>query len=79
MQINNTKCEEGSHLGSESRHLMFENPATELDIVEIEKKLTYQLPNDFRNILLTVSSYCEFKWFCLTTFGGAYTTTNFLW
>ena len=52
-----------SQLGRDSRHLIFENPATELDIVEIEKKLTYQLPNDFRNILLTVSSHCEFKWF----------------
>lgn len=52
-----------SQLGGDSRQLIFENPASELDIVEIERKLTYQLPNDFRNILLTVSSHCEFKWF----------------
>jgi cell wall assembly regulator SMI1 len=50
-------------LGGDSRQLIFENPANETDILEIEKKLSYKLPNDFRNILLTVSSHCEFKWF----------------
>jgi len=50
-------------LGGDSRQLIFTNPATESDIVEIENKLTYKLPNEFRNVLLTVSSHCEFKWF----------------
>jgi len=50
-------------LGGDCRQLIFEKPATEYDILDVEKKLTYQLPTDFRNILLTVSSHCEFRWF----------------
>jgi hypothetical protein len=41
-------------LGGDSRQLIFENPANETDILGIENKLTYRLPDDFRNILLTV-------------------------
>lgn len=25
--------------------------------------MTFQIPDDFKNVLLTVSSHCEFKWF----------------
>ena len=50
-------------LGGDSRQLVFEKPATNLDITDIENKLTYQMPSDFTNILLTLSSHCEFKWF----------------
>ncbi|MEX6690165.1 SMI1/KNR4 family protein [Danxiaibacter flavus] len=50
-------------LGGNSRQLIFEKPATELDISDIENKLTYKIPIDFRNVLLTVSSHCEFIWF----------------
>lgn len=50
-------------LGGDSRQLIFEDPASESEIASIEKKLTYPIPTDFKNILLTVSSHCEFRWF----------------
>lgn len=50
-------------LGGNCRDLIFEKPATISDITDIEKSLTYQIPDDFKNVLLTVSSHCEFKWF----------------
>lgn len=50
-------------LGGDSRQLIFERPASESAIRQIEKKLNFSLPADFRNILLTVSANCEFKWF----------------
>ena len=50
-------------LGGDSRQLIFERPATESEVSDIESKLTYPLPAEFRNILLTASSHCEFKWF----------------
>jgi cell wall assembly regulator SMI1 len=50
-------------LGGDSRQLIFENPATEQDITNIENKLAYRIPSDFKNILLTVSSHCDFRWF----------------
>lgn len=50
-------------LGGDCRDFIFEKPATVIDITDIEKSLTYQLPDDFRNVLLKVSSHCEFKWF----------------
>lgn len=50
-------------LGGDSRQLIFESPAVETDILEIENKLAYRLPTDFRNVLLAVSSRCEFRWF----------------
>ncbi|MBO9701772.1 MAG: hypothetical protein J7604_16315 [Sporocytophaga sp.] len=43
--------------------LICEKPATVSDVKDNEKSLTYQLPADSRNTLLTVSSHCEFKWF----------------
>jgi hypothetical protein len=50
-------------LGGNCRDLIFEKPATNSDITDIEKSLTFQIPDDFKNVLLTVSSHCEFKWF----------------
>lgn len=50
-------------LGGDCRELIFDNPAAESAIEDIESKLAYRLPTDFRNTLLTVSSHCEFKWF----------------
>jgi hypothetical protein len=52
-----------AHLGGNSKQLVFESPATESDLVDIELNLMYEIPSDFRNILLTVSSHLEFKWF----------------
>jgi len=51
------------HLGGDCRDLIFEKPASELDLVDIENELTYKLPSDFRNVLKNISSHCEFKWF----------------
>ncbi len=50
-------------LGGDSRKLIFEKPSTQLEIANIETQLKYELPEDFRNVLLTVSSHLEFKWF----------------
>ena len=51
------------HLGGDCRDLIFEKPASELELVDIENKLSYKLPSDFRNVLKNISSHCEFKWF----------------
>lgn len=50
-------------LGGEARPLIFEEPAQYDDIYDIEQQLPYKIPDDFKNILLTVSSRCEFSWF----------------
>lgn len=50
-------------LGGDARTLIFEGPALFDDVHEIEQQLSYPIPDDFKNILLTVSSHCEFKWF----------------
>ncbi|MCB0540373.1 MAG: SMI1/KNR4 family protein [Bacteroidetes bacterium] len=51
------------NLGGESRELIFENPASEEQLLKIEKELNYKIPNEFRNVLLNVSAHLEFKWF----------------
>jgi cell wall assembly regulator SMI1 len=50
-------------IGGDSRQLIFEKPATLKEIEEIESKLTYKIPSDFKDNLLNLSSHCEFKWF----------------
>lgn len=50
-------------LGIETRELVFESPATEEELLTIEEKLGYKIPEDFRNTCLTVSKHCEFRWF----------------
>ena len=50
-------------LGGESHKLIFEDPATETDLEGIERRLNQKIPEDFRTILLTVSSHCELSWF----------------
>lgn len=50
-------------IGGDCRPLVFENPATENELIAIESQLGYKIPDEFRNILLTVSSHLEFKWF----------------
>ena len=37
-------------------------PAKEEEILEVEKKLGYRIPEDFRDILLNYSSYFEYYW-----------------
>lgn len=55
-------------LGGDARELVFENPVTEQDVNVIEDKLGYVIPGEFRNVLLSVSSHCEFKWFLPDSF-----------
>ena len=50
-------------LGGDARPLIYEAPASYDDVYEIEQRLNYKIPDDFRNALLTLSSHCEFKWF----------------
>jgi cell wall assembly regulator SMI1 len=50
-------------LGGNTKELIFENPASELAVLSIEKELTYKLPADFRQVLLVTSAHCEFNWF----------------
>jgi cell wall assembly regulator SMI1 len=52
-----------TRLGGDSRQLIFERPALAEEVDNVEKMLKYQLPDDFRDVLLMVSSHCEFKWF----------------
>jgi hypothetical protein len=52
-----------SGLGGDSRQLVFEPPATGDEIANIEKRLNYKIPSDFRTIVQTLSRHCEFKWF----------------
>ncbi|RRD95218.1 SMI1/KNR4 family protein [Clostridiales bacterium COT073_COT-073] len=49
-------------LGGYTRELRIKEPATEAEVVEIEKQLGYSIPEDFRKILLEVSSHLEFFW-----------------
>lgn len=50
-------------LGGDARPLVFEAPTSFDDVYEIEQQLNYKIPDDFKNVLLTLSSHCEFKWF----------------
>lgn len=52
-----------ARVGGKSRKLVFERPANFKEIDEVENALGYELPNDFKHILLTISSHCEFRWF----------------
>ncbi len=51
-------------IGGKVGKLRLSPPATEKEIVRVEKKIGCRLPEDFRNILLTVGRACEFFW-CL--------------
>ena len=57
-----------NNLGGENRELVFKNPASESELILIEKDLGFKIPNDFRNILLNESSHLEFKWFLADDF-----------
>jgi cell wall assembly regulator SMI1 len=50
-------------LGGESRDLIFDQPATEAQLFEIEDQLGYKIPADFKSVLLNLSSHCDFRWF----------------
>ncbi len=49
--------------GGDARPLIFESPAQYDDVYDIEQQLNYMIPAEFKNVLLTLCSHCEFKWF----------------
>jgi hypothetical protein len=50
-------------LGGNTKPLVFTSVASEAEVLDIEQKLGFRLPAEFRDTLLTVSSHCEFRWF----------------
>jgi hypothetical protein len=50
-------------IGGNTKPLVFTSVASEAEVLDIEQKLGFRLPAEFRDILLTVSSHCEFRWF----------------
>ena len=50
------------NIGGHCRETIIEAPAKEEEILEVEKKLGYSLPEDFRDILLNYSSHFEYYW-----------------
>ena len=49
-------------MGAECEPLIFEPPATENEVAEVERELGFKLPIEFRNVLLTISKECRFRW-----------------
>jgi hypothetical protein len=49
--------------GFDVRRLVFEPPATEEQVVLLERALGLRLPPSFRRVLLNISSHVEFRWF----------------
>lgn len=49
-------------LGGTTSKIVCKEVATEKEILNLEKELGYKLPDDFRWLLLNVSSYLEFFW-----------------
>ena len=45
------------------RPLVLEPPATRRQIADVESALAMELPSAFREVLLTLSSHTEFRWF----------------
>ncbi|MCA0757319.1 SMI1/KNR4 family protein [Paenibacillus sp. N4] len=50
-------------IGGQVHELVIEEPATEAQIVEVERKLGFPLPTSFRSTLLEFSSHFSFSWF----------------
>ena len=50
------------NIGGHSRETIIEVPAKEEEILEVEKKLGYRIPEDFRDVLLNYSSHFEYFW-----------------
>jgi hypothetical protein len=51
-----------ANLGGNTRKLVFKDPASEQEVAHVEKLLGYNLPADFKEVLLTMSAHCEFWW-----------------
>lgn len=52
-----------NQLGGETRQPIFTPPAKEIELKAIEKQLQQNIPADFRQALLSISSHCEMSWF----------------
>ena len=50
------------NIGGHIRETKIEAPAKGEEILEVEKKLGYSLPKDFRDVLLNYSSHFEYFW-----------------
>ena len=50
-------------IGFDARDLVFEEPATEVEILGFERDLGLSLPPSFRSVLSQVSKHVEFRWF----------------
>ena len=50
-------------IGGNAKPLVFTSIASETEVLHVEQTLGFQLPAEFRNTLLTISSHCEFSWF----------------
>ncbi len=52
-----------SNQGFDSRPLVFRPPASEAELVEVERQLGIALPSSLRDVLAFVSAHVEFRWF----------------
>jgi hypothetical protein len=43
--------------------MIFEPPASETEVAELEKRIQLELPKSFKKALLTISRHVEFRWF----------------
>lgn len=50
-------------IGGDTRELVVKDRAVEADLVEVEKKLGYRIPDSFRNVMLEFSSQVYMNWF----------------
>ena len=50
------------NIGGYIRETKIEIPAKEEEILDVERKLGYRIPEDFRDILLNYSSHFEYFW-----------------
>lgn len=48
--------------GFDACPLVFEPPASEAELVEVEQQLRIELPSSFREVLARVSAHVEFQW-----------------
>jgi SMI1 / KNR4 family (SUKH-1) len=52
-----------SRQGFDTRPLVFRQPASEAELVEVERQLQIELPSSLRGVLAFVSAHVEFRWF----------------
>ena len=52
-----------SRQGFDARPLVFRQPASKAELVEVEQLLHVELPSSFRDVLAFISAHVEFRWF----------------